>query len=113
MKLMPEKNHEFARIMNCEIMKFEDPLYYNNNIIPRNLDQVILEITISHGKVEIFLEQREVAFLSPSKICKKLNFSTVHLYKFKFSQILLGDKNATSLCSENISTLTIWPRYFS
>ena len=28
MKLMPEKNHEFARIMNCEIMKCEDPLYY-------------------------------------------------------------------------------------
>ena len=27
-------------------------------------------------KVEIFLEQREVAFLSPSKICKNLNFST-------------------------------------
>ena len=27
-------------------------------------------------KVEIFLEQREVAFLSPSKICETLNFST-------------------------------------
>ena len=27
-------------------------------------------------KVEIFLEQREVAFLSPSKICENLNFST-------------------------------------
>ena len=26
--------------------------------------------------VEIFLEQREVAFLSPSKICKNVNFST-------------------------------------
>ena len=25
--------------------------------------------------------------------------------KFKLSQILLGDKNATSLCSKNISTL--------
>ena len=25
-------------------------------------------------KVEIFLEQREVVFLSPSKICKNLNF---------------------------------------
>ena len=30
-------------------------------------------------KVEIFLEQREVAFLSLSKICENLNFSTVHL----------------------------------
>ena len=37
-------------------------------------------------KVEIFLEQREVAFLSPSKICEILN----SLLKFKFSQILLG-----------------------
>ena len=27
-------------------------------------------------EVEIFLEQREVAFLSPSKICENLNFST-------------------------------------
>ena len=32
--------------------------------------------------------------------------STVHLQKFKFSQILLGDKNATSHCSKIISTLT-------
>ena len=31
------------------------------------------------GKVEIFLEQRKVAFLSPNKICENLNFSTVHL----------------------------------
>ena len=30
----------------------------------------------SFVKVEIFLEQREVVFLSPSKICKNLNFST-------------------------------------
>ena len=27
------------------------------------------------GKVEIILEQRQVAFLSPSKICETLNFS--------------------------------------
>ena len=31
------------------------------------------------GKVKIFLEQREVALLSPSNICENLNFSTVHL----------------------------------
>ena len=49
------------------------------------------------GKIEIFLEQIEVAFLSPSKIS---------LLKFKFSQILLGDKNATYLYSKIISTLT-------
>ena len=30
-------------------------------------------------RVEIFLEQREVAFLSPRKICENLNFSTLHL----------------------------------
>ena len=47
-------------------------------------------------KVEIILEQREVAFLSPSKICENLNFSR---------EILLGDKNATYLCSKIISTL--------
>ena len=28
------------------------------------------------SKVELFLEKREVAFLSPSKICENLNFST-------------------------------------
>ena len=28
MKLMLEENHEFAGIMNCEIMKCEDLLYY-------------------------------------------------------------------------------------
>ena len=44
------------------------------------------------SKVEVFLEQREVAFLLPSKICENLNFSTVHPEKFKHSEILLGDK---------------------
>ena len=29
----------------------------------------------------------------------------ISVEKFKFSRILLGDKNATSLCSKNISTL--------
>jgi hypothetical protein len=28
------------------------------------------------SKVEIILEQREIAFLSPSKICENLKFST-------------------------------------
>ena len=31
----------------------------------------------------------------------------ISVEKFKFSQILLGDKNATSLCSKNISTLLL------
>ena len=52
-------------------------------------------------KVGIILEQWKVAFLSPSKICENLNFRE----KFKFAKISLGDKNATSLCSKNISTL--------
>ena len=34
-------------------------------------------------KVEIFLEQREVAFLSASKICENLNFSTFESLHFR------------------------------
>ena len=64
-------------------------------------------MTTALSKVKIFLEQKEVAFLSPNKICENMNFSTVHLYKFKFSQILLGDKNTTYLCSKIISTLPL------
>ena len=37
---------------------------------------VLWERCLSKAKVEIVLEQREVAFLSPSKICENLNFST-------------------------------------
>ena len=32
----------------------------------------------------------------------------ISLLKFKCSQILLGDKNETSLCSKIISTLAVW-----
>ena len=67
---------------------------------------VLLISNMMIDKVDIFLEQREVAFLSPSKVCENLNFSTVHPEKFKFLQILLGDKNATYLCSKIISTLS-------
>ena len=35
-----------------------------------------IEIELPAHKVEIFLEQREVALLSPRKICENLNFST-------------------------------------
>ena len=34
----------------------------------------VTRVTEFPVKVEIFLEQREVAFLSPSKICENLNF---------------------------------------
>ena len=57
------------------------------------------------GKVETFLEQREVAFLSSIKIFENLIFSTAHPEKFKFSQILMDDKKATYLCSRIITTL--------
>ena len=42
-------------------------------IKPRDPERLTSQMA---GKVEIFLEQREVAFLSPSKICENLNFST-------------------------------------
>ena len=45
------------------------------------------------GKVEIFLEQREVASYHPAKFAK--------------IWILLSDKNATSLCSKIISTFIV------
>ena len=51
-----------------------------------------------NGKVEIILEQREVAF---SSICENLNFST----ETQIFANLLGDKNATYLWSKIISTL--------
>ena len=37
---------------------------------------VLSDQKILKGKVEIFLEQREIVFLSPSKIFENLNFST-------------------------------------
>ena len=46
-----------------------------------------------------------VAFLSSIKICENLNFSGCAVEKFKFSQILMDDKNATYLCSRIITTL--------
>ena len=52
-------------------------------------------------KVEICLEQREVAFLAPSKICEILNFFT----EIQIFANFAGDKNATNLCSKIISTL--------
>ena len=56
------------RIFNCTTWKRNKVIFY--------LELCIKSVLV---KVEIFLEQREVAFLSPSKICKNLNFSTVHI----------------------------------
>ena len=48
-------------------------LKLNVSLVPADFIGAIF----THGpKVEIFLEQREVAFLSPSKICENSNFST-------------------------------------
>ena len=69
----------------------------------------ITHLELQAGKVEIILEQRQVAFLSPGKVCENLNFKRCTVEKFKFLQILLVDKNATSLCSKNISTLLELP----
>ena len=63
-----------------------------------DFDKIAVLFAQRQAKVELFIEQREAAFLSPSKICEKWNFSTE-------IQILLGDKNATYLCSKIISTL--------
>ena len=49
MKLMPEKNQEFARIMNSEIMKCKDPLYKENGKTGPNiiLYPTLLKILLS------------------------------------------------------------------
>ena len=45
--------------------------YFYLETAPKNLKQS----NILCSEVEMFLEQRDVAFLSPSKICESLNFS--------------------------------------
>ena len=45
----------------------------HQNLIPSKIFRHLLWMA---PKAEIFLEQREIAFLSPSKICENLNFST-------------------------------------
>ena len=56
-------------------------------------------------KVEIILKEREVAFLSPSNMLSTYNFSTGHPKNSNVDSLLLGDKNATSLSFNIISTL--------
>ena len=53
------------------------------------------------NKVEIILEQREVAFLSHSNMP-----STFEFFGWAVDGILLGDKNATSPFFNIVSTLT-------
>ena len=56
-------------------------------------------------KVETILKEREVAFYHPAISRQHLNFSTAHPKNSNVDGILLGDKNAASLCSKTISTL--------
>ena len=67
------------------------PYIVNVKLTVKILSFFVAFLEDTNFKVEIFLEQREVAFLSLSKICKNLN-------------ILLGAKNATSLSSKIIFT---------
>ena len=50
-------------------------LFSKNSLVEfrANLLPTLIRFSV---KVEIFLEQREVAFLPPSKICENFNFST-------------------------------------
>ena len=64
-----------------------------------------MEEVIWTNKVEIILEESQVAFISPSKNSENLNFSTVTVEKFKFLEFCQGDKNATQPSSKTISTL--------
>ena len=57
------------------------------------------------NKVEMILEENQVAFLSRCENSESLNCSTVIIEKFKFSEFLPGYKNATYLSSKTISTL--------
>ena len=61
------------------------PPIWGQNVLKQYLDEInevpdyLESLARNSNKVKIFLEQREVAFLSPSKICENLNFSIVHL----------------------------------
>ena len=50
-------------------------------------------------------EQWKMIDLTSNELENPWNFSTVTVEKFKFSEFLLGDKNATYLSSKTISTL--------
>ena len=51
-------------------------IYHSNLVTDSKKAKLEDFFVLSSVKVEIFLEQREVAFLSPSKIWENLNFST-------------------------------------
>ena len=66
-------NFHYARYEN---VKKSVPPKFKNEASDHLKNKNVAQVWPSIVKVEIFLEQREVAFLSPSKICENLNFST-------------------------------------
>ena len=64
-----------VRLLNSFVLRlytsYFSVIYYQLE----NFTFLMQKKSIFQNKVEIFLEQREVAFLSPSKICEDLNFS--------------------------------------
>ena len=56
------------------------------------------------SKVEVYVKATSIK-VERLRSCHPAKFAKIFLLKFKFSQILLGEKNATSLCSKIISTL--------
>ena len=56
-----------------QVFEFSFNFFFQIEATRKSLQNPFIIHTI---KVEIFLEQREVAFLSPSKISENLNFST-------------------------------------
>ena len=101
---------ECLHFQNCQfcnqaykpfIYVFLEKIWVKSAARPAQKLKCMIQITYVYkliSKLEISLEQREVAFLSPSKIFANLNFSR----EIQISHILLGDKNTTSLCSKNI-----------
>ena len=64
--------HHFAIVQSS----FSTKRISKRGVLNNNIEIKVQRRNMPHVKVEIFLEQNEVAFLSPSKICENLNFST-------------------------------------
>ena len=77
MKLMPEKNQEFARIMNSEIMKCKDPLYKENGKTGPN---IILYPTLLKILLSTFLvcyQNSNIPHILRRNICTLQHFSSL------------------------------------
>ena len=63
----------------------------------------LMRLPATPCKEEIFLEQREVAFLSPSKICENLNFGVLDLFTEVYD--IMYDTKLTCINLINIAKL--------